>query len=97
MVKLIWSPRSLKDLEVIYEYIKTDSMDNARDFVNQLINTTIATADFPLAGRVVPEFKDIHLREKLYKNYRIIYKLDSGSLEVITVLHQAKRLIKEEF
>lgn len=40
MAKLIWSPRSLNDLEVIFNYIKPDSIDNASNFIKQIIEMT---------------------------------------------------------
>ena len=97
MAKLIWSPRSLTDLEIIYEFIQRDSQENARNFINQLIEEAVKIPYFPLAGRIVPEFKDIHTREKLYKNYRIIYRLQTEDVELITILHQARRLSKQEY
>jgi len=95
MAPLIWSPRSLADLEIIYDYIRQDSRENARNFVNELIRTVIKIPDFPLAGRMVPEFKDRQTREKMYKRYRIIYRLQEESIEIITILHQARRLNKQ--
>ncbi|TVX96240.1 type II toxin-antitoxin system RelE/ParE family toxin [Cohnella terricola] len=50
MDELIWSPRSLKDLELIYEYIKEDSIEAASLFVNELIIETTAISNFPLKG-----------------------------------------------
>ncbi|THF76251.1 type II toxin-antitoxin system RelE/ParE family toxin [Cohnella fermenti] len=47
MVELVWSPRSLKDLEIIYEYIKQDSIEQARRFVNELIYESSTLIDFP--------------------------------------------------
>ena len=55
MAQLIWSPRSLKDLEIICEYIQIDSIKNARYFVHQLIEVAVNTIESPLSGRVVPE------------------------------------------
>lgn len=49
-------------------------------------------AEFPYAGRRVPEFKDSRYREKLFKNYRIIYRIEIDLIEVVTILHQSKRL-----
>ncbi|MCF6094751.1 type II toxin-antitoxin system RelE/ParE family toxin [Microaerobacter geothermalis] len=92
MAKLNWSPRSLNDLEIIFDYIKSDSVDNASNFIKQIIEVTLTVPEFPYAGRVVPEFKDSRLREKLYKNYRIIYRVETELIEVVTILHQSKRL-----
>ncbi|MCY9667494.1 type II toxin-antitoxin system RelE/ParE family toxin [Paenibacillus alginolyticus] len=97
MAQLIWSPRSLADLEIIYEYIQQDSIDNARKFINELIEEVITIPEFPLAGRVVPEFKDQKTREKIYKNYRMIYRIQAQDVELITILHQARRLNKQDY
>ncbi|MFD0698021.1 type II toxin-antitoxin system RelE/ParE family toxin [Paenibacillus sp. GCM10027628] len=94
MAKLTWSPRSLNDLEIIFEYIKPDSEENARNFIKQLITSTVDITEFPFSGRAVPEFKEHSIREKLYKNYRIIYRISKNEVEVLTVLHQSRRLNK---
>jgi|SRR5690625_4122449 len=96
MAKLIWSPRSLKDLEIIFEYIKPDSIYNARNFINQLTKIAANIPDFPLAGREAPEYKKTYIREKLYKRYRLIYRIDKDIIEIITVVHQSKRIIIKE-
>ncbi|MDU2242708.1 MAG: type II toxin-antitoxin system RelE/ParE family toxin [Paenibacillus sp.] len=94
MAKLTWSPRSLNDLEILHEYIKQDSEENAGDFIRQLITATVDITKFPLAGRKVPEYKEHRIREKLYKNYRIIYRINTDGIAVLTVLHQTRRLHK---
>ncbi|MBD8497251.1 type II toxin-antitoxin system RelE/ParE family toxin [Paenibacillus arenosi] len=94
MAKLTWSPRSLSDLELIYEYIKLDSEENASYFIKQLITSTIDITEFPFSGRMVAEFKENRIREKIYKNYRIIYRISTDEVEVVTVLHQSRRLTK---
>ncbi|MCD9023462.1 type II toxin-antitoxin system RelE/ParE family toxin [Cohnella silvisoli] len=97
MVELIWSPRSLKDLELIFEYIKQDSIEMARAFVNELIQTATTIPEFPYSGRLVPEFNRDNIREKIYQSYRIIYRIRGQEVELITCLHQARRLIRKEF
>jgi hypothetical protein len=37
-------------------------------------------AAFPSAGRVVPEFGDPKIREILWRNYRLVYRLAGSSL-----------------
>ena len=48
---------------------------------------------FPEMGRKVPEADDPKVRELIYKNYRIIYQIKAGYLEIITVIH-GSRLLK---
>lgn len=49
-------------------------------------------SEFPYAGRAVPEFNNSRYREKIYKNYRIIYRIETDIIEIVTILHQSKRL-----
>jgi toxin ParE1/3/4 len=97
MAQLIWSPRSLTDLEIIYEYIGLDSRENAHRFINDLIQEIIKIPEFPMSGRVVPEFKDLKTREKIYKSYRLIYRIQKEQVELITILHQARRLNEQDY
>lgn len=92
MAQLIWSPRSLQDLELIFEYIQQDSPDHAHSFVRKLIEETTRVTEFPFSGRKVPEFKEPNIREKLYKSYRIIYRIKEVQIEVVTIVHQSRRL-----
>jgi len=54
MAQLVWSPRSLYDLETIYDYIRMDSDINARKFIEQLIQEAVKIPQFLLSGRIVP-------------------------------------------
>ncbi len=92
MAQLIWAPKALQDLELIFEYIQLDSPDNARSFIRQLIEEAAQITEFPLAGRKVTEYKDKKVREKLYRNYRIIYRIREVHIEIVTIVHQSRRI-----
>ena len=96
MVKLEWSPKSLMEIEEIFEYIAEDSREYASVFVRKLIEATTSIAEFPLIGRVVPEFKDPIIRERIYKNYRIIYRFNNNKVEIVTIFHNARNLTERE-
>jgi toxin ParE1/3/4 len=97
MAKLIWSPKSLKDLELIFEFIEMDSREYARIFINKIVEIAKSIPDFPLAGRIVPEYQEGDIREKIYKSYRIIYRIRVDEIiEVVTVFHQAQILTEEK-
>jgi toxin ParE1/3/4 len=49
-------------------------------------------ADFPNSGRVVPELKDPAIREIIFGNYRIVYRVKGDLVEVLTVYHGARLL-----
>ena len=49
-------------------------------------------SQFPQSGRSVPEYRNEDLREKIYQNYRIVYRLKDDTIEVIAICHGAKQL-----
>ncbi len=59
MVKIIWTKRSLTDLEDIAEYIAKDSVKYAKLTIEKIINQTSILEKQPLIGRIVPEFTRI--------------------------------------
>jgi len=51
---------------------------------------------FPKSGRVVPEVKRPNIREIIFKNYRVIYRIERSRLSILTVRHGKQRLPLEE-
>jgi plasmid stabilization system protein ParE len=50
---------------------------------------------FPYSGRVVPEYNQPNLREIIYQNYRVIYRVKTGLIEIVRITHGA-RLLPED-
>ncbi len=92
MVELIWSPRAAADLEEICEYIARDSEYYARFFAQKLITQVETIAEFPGAGRIVPEYQRDDLREQLFQNYRLVYRVRPEAVEVVAIVHGARLL-----
>lgn len=64
--EVIWSPAALEDVECLAEYIARDSEFYARAVVDKIVDTARKLKDFPFAGRIVPEFQDESVRERLF-------------------------------
>jgi len=79
--QIIWSPRSANDLEEICEYIAKDSEYYAREVARQMHKRIDDLPGYPRSGRVVPEYDNENLREKIYKSYRIVYRIKPGIIE----------------
>ena len=90
MVKLIWSSEAADDLEEICEYISKDSEYYARLFAQRIILLVERIADFPMAGRIVPEYQWNDLRERVFQNYRIVYRIKPDAVEIVTIVHVAR-------
>jgi plasmid stabilization system protein ParE len=93
MAKLIWSPRSLQDLDNACEYIARESPRYAYLFAERIVHFIESILDQPLWGAVVQEYNHPELRERLFQNYRIIYRIrEDSSVELVTIIHAARLL-----
>jgi len=52
---------------------------------------------FSSRGRVVPEFNQENLRELLIENYRLVYRIKSTTVEIITVFEGHRKFKKKNF
>lgn len=71
MARLRWSPQAASDLEAICEQISSDSEEYARVFAQEVTDLVETLVDHPRIGRVVPEYQEDVLRERIYQNYRV--------------------------
>ncbi len=85
-------PQAEADLEAIRDYYERVAPDYAQTFVEGAIEKTLQLEAFPRIGRIVPEIGEEDLRELIYRQYRIIYIVDTGDerADVLPVFHSAK-------
>jgi toxin ParE1/3/4 len=93
-MKLIWTDPSIEDLRSIRDYIARDSDYYAADFVEQVILSVERLLRFPRLGRVVPEAQDENIRELVYQNHRIIYRIAGERIEILAIVHGKRDLTK---
>jgi len=87
-----WSPKAVSHLEGICDYIARDSRHYAALFARKILSLVKAIPQFPKAGRIVPEYNDENLREILYENYRIVYRVKEEVIEIVAICHGARPL-----
>jgi len=92
VTRVIWTRQAAEDVEAIKAYVARDSERYASLLAERLVAAVGRLELFPHSGRVVPEVGDESLREVLYGNYRLVYRLQDESVEVITVYHAARLL-----
>ncbi len=93
MVKKIrWSPKAADTFEEICNFIGKDSGFYASMFAKKINSIVKYLSSFPEAGRVVPEYQDNNLREKIFQNYRIVYRIKGYFIEIVTISHSARQL-----
>jgi len=92
--RLIWSPRSILDLESIREHIAQDSELYADLVVQRLIRAPDRLQQFPESGRIVPERSQAELRELIVRPFRVVYRLRDDSIQIVTIF-RASRLFPD--
>ena len=92
MVKLNWREDANNNLIQIYNYIYEDSVYYAVKTVNEITKSTESLEMFPYMGRKVPEYDLTHIRELIYKSYRIIYEVHSNQIIIHGIWHSARLL-----
>lgn len=94
MVKVVWSDSAAADLESIVEYIAQDSEYYAATFAAKVLKAVEKLGNFPRMGRVVPEYNKEDLRELVFHNYRIIYKVEPERVAIATIVHASRDLMR---
>lgn len=90
--RIRWAPGAVADFESICEFIAKDSEYYAALFANRIIGIIETIPDFPLSGRMLPEYEDENIRERIYKNYRVVYRIKNNFIEITAICNSAKPL-----
>lgn len=90
MIDLLWSPRSVADLEEIRACIEVDSPAWADLTVRRLVAAVERLREFPDSGRLVPERQRPDLREVVSGKYRIVYRRKPDLVEIATVFRGSR-------
>jgi len=96
VAELIWSPRAASDLEETCQYISRDSEHYARLFASRIIALVETIGEFPMVGRIVPEYQRDDLRERIFQNHRIVYRVRPDVVEIVAIVHGARLLSEPE-
>lgn len=89
---LKWSPRAASGFQDICNFIAKDSRRYAAIFANKVNALVKSIPELPEAGRVVPEYADVNIRERILGNYRIVYRIRWQVIEIVAICHGAKPL-----
>jgi toxin ParE1/3/4 len=90
MPRLVVSPLAQADIDEIWDYIARDSVRNANRFVDQIERRFGLLADNPRLGVLRDDLRP-GLRRFAHGRYLIYYRPIRGGIEVIRVVHAARR------
>ena len=86
-MKIAWSYVALGNLIETNKYIASENPEAARKVINDIFEAGNKIKAFPEKGRIVPELRRKNVREVFCYEYRIIYRIESKRIFVLTVLH----------
>jgi len=92
MVEIRWSPLATDDYESIIRYYEKTAPKFAQNFAIKIIFIIENLSNFPKMGRIVPELESGEIREIVYRNFRIIYRLKENILEIARIIHGSRSL-----
>ena len=95
-MRVIWSPLAIKRATEAAAYIAKDSPAAARRWVDELFEAAATLDRLPERGRQVPDLPRPDLRELLFGNYRIVYRLEPRRIAILTVRHLRRRFDPRE-
>jgi plasmid stabilization system protein ParE len=95
-MKIVWSPLAMDRVTEIAAYIAQDNRSASIKWVTTLFDKVQMAASSPRSGRIVPEIQKEAIREVIYGNYRIIYRVEKNRISLLTVRHGRQILPKDE-
>lgn len=96
MAEIIWTETALNDINNIAEYISLQSDFYAKQFVGNIFLASKKLENHPHIGKPVPELAAHHYREIFFKKYRIIHRIYSEIVYIISVHHSSRLLENNE-
>lgn len=97
-MKVKWSRLDLSDVKNIFNYIKNDSLVQASRIRSEIFDFADGFSARPRGATIVPETKDVNIRQLLFYGWRIIYQIDEvkNRIIVMAVLHGKREFVHME-
>ena len=95
-MKIIWSPLAIDRASEIAEYISLDNPTAATKWVERVFEKVKTLSSSPEIGRKVPETNRKEIRELIFGNYRIIYRIEKSKVSILTIRHSKQILPVDE-
>lgn len=84
-MRVFWSPLAVERLENIFEYISKEDNDAAYKLIGRIFKKVETLSKFSERGRKVPEANREEIREIFVDEYRIIYRVESKRVIVLSI------------
>lgn len=91
-MKVRWTPGAQADLRAIVQEIARDRPQTAARIGLKIRSSTGDLRDQPLMGKVVEEFGNHAIRERIVRPWRVIYRVLPGEVHILAVVHARRTL-----
>ena len=92
MMLVLWSDLAKIRIKEIFLYIAKFDEEAAETFIDNIYKKVDMLEKFPRMGRIVPEKDNPKIREVFLKKYRMIYHLNQGTIEILTIFHDSQEI-----
>ncbi len=86
-MRVFWTPDAKARLREIEAHIAKHAPAVARDMVVRLIRRSLELEGPPLLGKRLTRYVNADIRELLERPYRLIYRVLTDRIEIVTVMH----------
>jgi plasmid stabilization system protein ParE len=86
-MKIVWSPLAMERAGEIVSHIALDNPKAAEKLISLVFQKVKRLSQFPQSGRWVPETNRRDIREIIHGSYRIIYRMGSDHIAILTIRH----------
>lgn len=86
-MKIVWSPLAVERASEIVDYITQDKPSAADKWIHTVFSKIEKLRSNPDIGRIVPEINGHNFRELIYGNYRIIFRIETKQISILTIRH----------
>lgn len=91
-MRLVWSKTAINRAVEEARFIAEDKSGAADHWVEGLIATVDRLEAFPNSGHPVPELPNTKYRQLTYKSLRVVFSIESSSVNILTVRRFKQRL-----
>jgi len=95
-MKIIWSPLAIERVSEIAEYIAEDNISASINWINDIFEKIEQLNEFPESGRIIPELNRNNIRDLIFGNYRIVYRIGTKQMSILTIRHMKQILPVDE-
>ena len=95
-MNLVWAPLAIERVAEIASYIAEDNPVAAEKWIRDVFARTGQLTLFPQSGRRLPETSRRDVRELIWENYRIIYRIRPNQVAILAVRHTKQVLPLED-